>query len=306
MVSNKTLVIGVLARDCVFRLKNNIPLVEELGSMFRDYYVVVYENDSVDGTKECVQQWAKENAHVIAISEQLHQVTIPPKSKQNVKPTKSLWRIQKMAGFRNRILEEVHQRFSPDYFCFIDIDIASFIPSSVVEAIEKAPTDWGALCASGHLYYSKSDGSVLPANFQYDAYAFFPEGSSPEKMGKSTVAHKWHLISAWSAEKLVRRHEYASCRSAFNGLAIYKWDVMKNLRYSAVQNEELKKHGFALCEHLSLHSGIISLGYKVYITRIMEVVYLHKKYTFWRFFNNWYNILLAELYLFYFRLRKIV
>lgn len=145
MVSNKTLVIGVLARDCVFRLKNNIPLVEELGSMFRDYYVVVYENDSVDGTKECVQQWAKENAHVIAISEQLHQVTIPPKSQQNVKPTKSLWRIQKMAGFRNRILEEVHQRFSPDFFCFIDIDIASFIPSSVVEAIEKAPTDWG-LC----------------------------------------------------------------------------------------------------------------------------------------------------------------
>lgn len=145
MVSNKTLVIGVLARDCVFRLKNNIPLVEELGSMFRDYYVVVYENDSVDGTKECVQQWAKENAHVIAISEQLHQVTIPPKSQQNVKPTKSLWRIQKMAGFRNRILEEVHQSFSPDFFCFIDIDIASFIPSSVVEAIEKAPTDWG-LC----------------------------------------------------------------------------------------------------------------------------------------------------------------
>lgn len=164
----------------------------------------------------------------------------------------------------------------------------------------------GALCASGHLYYSKSDGSVLPANFQYDAYAFFPEGSSPEKMGKSAVSHKWHLISAWSAEKLVRSHEYASCRSAFNGLAIYKWDVMKNLRYSAVQNEELKEEGFALCEHLSIHSGIISLGYKVYITRIMEVVYLHKKYTFWRFFNNWYNILLAELYLFYFRLRKIV
>lgn len=306
MISNSTLMIGILARDCIVQLRNNIPRVEELGSMFRDYYVVVYENDSVDGTKERILQWANENTHVIAISEKLHQITIPPKNKQFVKPSKSLWRIQKMAGFRNRILEEVNKKFSPNFFCFIDIDIEYFIPSSVVDAIEKAPADWGAVCASGHLYYSKRNGSNIPSNFQYDAYAFFPEGSLPEKMGLRAVSHKWHLIAAWNAEKLVRQQEYSSCRSAFNGLAFYKWDVMKNLRYSAIQNEELKKHGLALCEHLSLHSGIINIGHKVYITNKMEVVYLHQKYTLLRRFNNWYNVLLSKLYHFCYRLEGFV
>ena len=58
----------------------------------------------------------------------------------------------------------------------------------------------------------------------------------------------------------------------------------------------LKKLGGALCEHLSLHDGIISQGYKVYITQVIEVVYLHKNSTFLRRFNNCYNVLLAKLY----------
>ena len=296
IVNNSTLVVGILARDCITGLRNNIPLVEDLGRRFREYHVVVYENDSIDGTKECILQWARDNKHVIAISEELNQVTIPKKSTKIAKPTKSEWRILKMAGFRNRLLEEVKNRFSPDFICFIDIDIESFTPSSIVKAIEEAPENWGALCASGHLYYSNPDGSDYPANFQYDAYAFFPEGSVPEEMGKIAITHKWHLISGWTAEELVRQNKFASCRSAFNGLAVYKWDIIKKLHYSAIQNEDLKKLGGALCEHLSLHDGIISQGYKVYITQVIEVVYLHKNSTFLRRFNNCYNVLLAKLY----------
>ena len=296
-IGNATIVIGILARDCINGLKNNITRVESLGRMFKDYHVIVYENDSKDGTKECVLQWAKDNSNVIAISEEFNQLTIPKKSKHVSKPTKSEWRIQKMAVFRNRILEEVNKRFSPDYFCFIDIDIESFAPSSIVEAIEKAPEDWGALCASGHLYYSTPDGNDYPANFQYDAYAFFPEGYFPERKGKRAISHKWHLMSAWSAEKLVRQNDFSSCRSAFNGLAVYKWNIVKNLHYSAVQNKDLKNCNSALCEHLSLHHAILSQGYKIYITRIIEVVYLHKRATIPRRFNNKYNVLLAKLYL---------
>lgn len=295
-IKDSTLVIGILARDCADRLLNNIPRVEKLGNMFREYHVIVYENDSVDRTKEYLQQWAVNNTNVIAISEDLKQATIPPKTIHTPKPSKSVWRIQKMAGFRNRMLFEVKSRFSPDYFCFLDIDIESFTPSDIKAAIEQAPSDWGAICASGHLYYSRNDGTSYPANFQYDAYAFFPEGSQPENMGKWVVSHQCHLVSAWSAEELVRRNTFSSCRSAFNGLAIYKWDVIKDLRYRVMQNEALRERGAALCEHLPFHSDIISRGKKIYITSLIEVVYMHKKNTLLRRFNNWYDVILAKFY----------
>ena len=297
-IKDSTLVIGILARDCINSLRNNIPRVEELGNMFKEYHAVVYENDSVDGTTEYLKQWAERNPNIIAISEELKQVTIPPKSKHTPKPSKSEWRIQKMAWFRNRVLREVNQRFSPDYFCFLDIDFESFRPSSVIDAIQKAPNDWGAICASGHLYYSKADNSDYPANFQYDAFAFCPEDKYPEKQGMWAISHQYHLVSAWTAEELVRRHTFVSCRSAFNGLTIYKWDVIKDLQYRILQNEELKACGASMCEHIPFHTDIISRGKKVYITNIMEVVYMHKKETLLRRFNNWFNVLLARFYCF--------
>ncbi|MBR4651280.1 MAG: hypothetical protein IKO82_05960 [Prevotella sp.] len=295
-IEESTIVIGVLARDCANSFTNNIARVEELGRLFKDYHVVVYENDSIDSTKVLLQQWSTKNSHVIAICEDLKQVTIPKKSKHMVKPSKSIWRIQKMANFRNRVLAEVRERFSPDYFCFLDIDIESFSPVAVKESIENAPSDWGAICASGHLYFTNSNGSSFPANFQYDAYAFYPEGSEPENMGKRIVSHKWHLVSAWTAEELVRQYEYAPCLSAFNGLAIYKWEAIKNLQYKALQNKELQSIGASICEHMPFHRDIISNGYKVYITRHIEVVYFHKKATLLRLFNNWLNVKLAKLY----------
>ena len=295
-MNNSTLVIGVLARNCIDGLRNNISRIEELGGMFKEYHVIVYENDSTDGTKECIMQWVENNGNVVAICEDLNQVTIPNKSKYILKPSKSEWRIQKMASFRNRVLQEVNKRFSPDYFCFLDVDIESFSPQSVVEAMKKAPDDWGALCASGHLYYSNPNGTDYPANFQYDAYAFFPEGSKPEEMGRWVISHQCHLVSAWTAEELVRKQKFASCRSAFNGLAVYKWNVIKDLHYKVMQNKELKECGAAMCEHLPFHSDIILRGKKCYITGIMEVVYMHKKNTFLRCFNNWLDVYIARIY----------
>lgn len=295
-VGDSTIVIGILARNCIKSLRNNISRVEDLGRLFKEYHIIIYENDSIDGTKECLRQWAEDNSNVVAICEDLNQVTIPKKSKYMPKPSKSEWRIERMAGFRNRVLEEVRQRFSPDYFCFIDIDVESFSPQSVVEAMRNAPKDWGALCASGHLYYTNDDGTDYPANFQYDAYAFYPKGCQPEMMGRKVISHKWHIISAWTAEELVRSQQYVSCRSAFNGLAVYKWEVIKDMRYKVMQNKELKECGAAMCEHLPFHSDIISRGYGVYITGMIEVVYMHKKSTMLRRFNNWFNVLLAKFY----------
>lgn len=52
VAADTDIVIGILARDCARALQGNIPAVEELGSYFKEYHIVIYENDSIDETKK--------------------------------------------------------------------------------------------------------------------------------------------------------------------------------------------------------------------------------------------------------------
>ena len=70
------IVFGLLARDCRDNLERNIVRVLEAGSFFSDYRVVVYENDSKDGTDDLIRKWAAENDKVVGICE-ITKMSIP-------------------------------------------------------------------------------------------------------------------------------------------------------------------------------------------------------------------------------------
>ena len=56
-MNNQNIVIAALARDCEDSLRANIPVIEELRTKFLWSQVVVVENDSIDGTKELLNEW---------------------------------------------------------------------------------------------------------------------------------------------------------------------------------------------------------------------------------------------------------
>lgn len=282
-----TIVIGILARDCADSLSRNIPRVEQLGELFADYNVLVYENDSKDGTTEFLQKWADENQHVLAICETTSQRTIPRRSAACPYPAKSVSRIEKMAGFRNRVLSEVRAKFTPDYLVFIDIDIESFNPFSVVAAMQNAPADWGGLFANGHVYFSKKDGCDVPSPFQYDAYAFLADGIDYRDTGDWIISKNFHDITAYVFDDNLSKVDFLPCNSAFNGLGIYRWKAIEQLQYNIVQTEELKKVNACMCEHVAFNDSVKKSGYGLYVARDMEVVYFHKKETLIRRFTRW-------------------
>lgn len=282
-----TITIGILARDCAKALHSNIPLVEEVGRFFKDYDVIVYENDSKDDTKSVLTEWQHGNHRVLAIMEDT------PK-KEHIRPVevpfpdKSIFRIQRMALCRNRILEEVRKRPSPDLFCFIDIDIEKFFPESVVQAIENAPADWGALFANGAIYM-KSDDRIFPYFMQYDSYAYVDRGVDPRKSGTWFVNKRFHPITACRMNWKIKHQDYLPCHSAFNGLGIYKWRLIKDQEYSLMQTPELEKLKACMCEHIPFNMGIIGQGYVNYIVQGMKVVYWYEQPKRRKAFGRWKN-----------------
>ncbi len=297
-IENQTIVFGILARDCKGGLQSNMERVEEIGRAFRDYHVVVYENDSKDGTAEVLREWANRNEHVIAICETTNEVTIPAKTQASPHPLKSVHRIERMARFRNRVLDEVRSRFVPDLFCFIDIDVETFSPQAVVGAICQAPADWGALFASGYFLFRKSDGTDEYPLFQYDSYAFVPEGVDPMTTGKWVVSHYYHHFTSWYFNRLLRDSDYLPCQSAFNGIGIYRWEVIRDLRYEVMQTPELQKVDACFCEHVPFNGAIARKGYRLYVAKKMEVIYYHKRLTAMRRFNHWKKALKMRLFSF--------
>lgn len=290
-LKSTSIVFGLLARDCAESLRRNMQRLEEVGEAFADYHVLVYENDSKDGTTEMLKEWAGRNPRVLAICETMHEQTIPRRSAKVRYPLKSIHRIGRMAGFRNRVLDEVRARFAPDLFAFVDIDVEHFSPADVIAALEEVPADWGALFASGHFVFSTPDGKEVLPPLQYDTYAYVPEGVDPSQTGGWMVSHRFHNITAWTFDRRVRRNAYTPCLSAFNGIGFYRWEAIRDLRFRIAQTPELEAVGACFCEHVPFNSDIVAKGYRCYVSRRMEVTYYHKPLTPIRRFNYWLKTL---------------
>ena len=59
-LSNKRVIICSIVRNAEDGLRKNIPVIDKLCSYFKDYDIVVYENDSKDKTKEILKNWQKQ------------------------------------------------------------------------------------------------------------------------------------------------------------------------------------------------------------------------------------------------------
>lgn len=255
-MNNRSVIIGLLARDCKEPLLRNIPRIERLGSLLGDYHVIAVENDSVDGTREVLLDWADQNGKVIADSFIYH-------SQRRLGSGYN--RISHMAYLRNRLLEDIRKLPAPDLVMMIDVDIEDFDVEGIMDGIAHAPEGWGALFANGR--------SMLPnhqyLNAQYDQYAYL---ACDEELGDLTynVFTTRGLAKRGRAlNKAVQSCAYHPVKSAFGGFGVYRYEAIKHLTYQTVMIDD--RHQKAYCEHVPFHLDIIRQGYQNYVCRSMVV-----------------------------------
>lgn len=252
--SDKKVFIALLARNCKSALEKNIPLWNELLSFFSsDSIIQVIENDSIDGTKDILADWSKNNSSVHIYSKDTNEVTIPPTVAGSVYPGGSIYRQLKMAGFRNMYIQLMRTK-KYDYLIVFDSDLDWFDVQGVITALCDAPDDWGALFANGR-YYSVLWGKPILHRY-YDLFAYLPMEEEYIKCGMSfdenLTYREMAVFSDILNSRKYKKIDYIPCVSAFGGIGIYNLKYYNNQEYTSKKN--IRSNYFeGICEHIAFN-----------------------------------------------------
>jgi hypothetical protein len=238
-------VIAGLVRNAIDVLPAMIERVERLASLFAECRVVIYENDSVDGTRELLSAWAAGVPRVTVISEVL--------SSPVNRKTRSDERGERMADFRNRYHSLIAERFAEfDHVIVVDLDMP-FGWSDDGIANTFGQDDWDFVGANGiilqrvHMRFNTW--------LHYDAWAYRRLGSYEPMPAPLVNNFQWRR-----GEPLVPVY------SCFGGVGIYRMPAFLSSRYAGGD-----------CEHVAMHRGMRDAGFDRQFLNPSQLVFYGRK-----------------------------
>lgn len=244
-IKDKKIIIAALARNVEKTFPNSTNKAEMLGRGFKDYRIVIFENDSNDNTRNRIKEWSLSNPKVSLMTccddgdcdcrlNVSHPKTTGAMSQS---------RIEKMAKFRNRYLQYVKENYPTyDYLLVYDFDIRGGI---YIDGYHATFSDeWDAVFARGIKPLPIMFGSV---SIVYDVIAFVEKGGSPI-VKKQLLSHFFKLQNLCNNKKI--GSQPIPVGSGFNGMAIY--------RMGAILPPNVVYDHNTICEHVDFHQNIDS------------------------------------------------
>lgn len=229
-MKQQEVIICGLARDVMQALPRTIAKIERLGEKFIDYKVVIFENDSMDGSLEMLQYWQKVNPRVEVLSEHL--------DAKKWGPVQDLARMAQMATYRNRYLQHIRkQQYKFDYLIVFDLDISlGFSYDGIAHSF--GHDNWDVMGSNGILV--PPYGDPIPNPTFYDAFAFRLAGGNDAKS-----------LEEINALQFQRGADLVPVKSVFGGLAIYRSaGILAGAEYGGED-----------CEHVVLHQWLRENGF---------------------------------------------
>jgi hypothetical protein len=192
--------------------------------------MVIYENNSTDGTKQMLESWAKEDEKVFVTSEDvttdfIKSITIARDMYNS--PSKN----EVIAWARNNLVKILEKEMFNDVTHIVLFDLNTEYPlpiQNIYNCIMKANQDYDALVCN----------AVNPDGTMYDVYSLrtLDHPFGPEIMGNNFWNEK-HINQL--GKSIGFKDEYIPIYSGFNGLCIVKRESMIGARYSGVPSAAL-------------------------------------------------------------------
>lgn len=224
----RRVVIAGCARNVERELKTSLPDVLRLAKEFDEYAILIYENDSEDGTVEELRRFQQKEGrgrvHVF--------------SDTGVEGSRTV----RLARGRNLLLAFALRHFgSYDYLVVMDLDYTRNNTRSLLAAATSIPDDCSASTATSRKEY-------------YDWWAFREESLQMNyDCWKDEEATKVGNCVSWGRRWGKRMNEKRRrVASAFNGIAIYR---MSHIPPSATYVGKTKE-GEDVCEHVSFNLSL--------------------------------------------------
>ena len=261
LMKESSIAICSIVRDCNRSLKRNIPIIEKLRANFKSSFIIIFENDSKDDTKLTLKNWSKNSDNVIVKCETLNEVTILKHTTGKVNKYFSDYRISKMATFRNQymsVLQELQNKF--DDIIVVDLDIEKFYLDGIAHSFGLAD-QWDSVSSYGYSY------SPFLRKRYHDSYALTELGDNLNPQNEETIINnqiKWSFLKP--GLPLIPVY------SGFGGLAIYKYNAIKDKKYLAIKNNDPRVE--VRCEHYSIcHQMHKDNHTRVFINPNMRLLY---------------------------------
>lgn len=253
-----------LCRNIEERVAKNIRMLEELGSYFGEYKIILFENDSKDDTRTIIKNLSDINKNIKLIQCENNENCIFNDPILNSYGSLSNKRIDRMAYFRNQYMKLIKEKYSNyDYVMMIDMDIEGYM--NIDGFLENFSLDneekWDAIFASGIMEAPYTLGSIWFNS--YDALAYVGKKDNIDKYQNELSKSKL-IYNFFNQLREIKNSDgkYVPIQSAFNGCGIYKLKSMIDYEYEC---------GWS-CEHISLHNQMIKNGNdKLFINKNWEI-----------------------------------
>lgn len=215
-----------LARDIGPHLGHSLAGMEAIAGLFSDHRFFLFENDSVDGTRERLADWR-------AADPDRRWVRSESRNATKWGPVRSAQRGDQMAAYRAAYhAAAIEQAPDFDYAIVVDVDLGAWSLDGVASTIGSAASGWDMMGGNG---LAVVRGQVV----QYDAWAW-RDVAGPTPLRADQVNHR----------VFDRGHPPVPVFSCFGGIAVYKMDAFKAGRYSGGD-----------CEHVPFHSSMAGSGF---------------------------------------------
>jgi Cryptococcal mannosyltransferase 1 len=252
MRKHKVILCG-LARDNANELPNVIQYAERTGDLFQDYRIIIFENDSIDGTKEILQEWSVMN----------HKITILNQEYNNTKrPIGYGKEIEFLAVARNMYLQEISSH--PDVYTndfdllmILDMDMKYGWDMRGIYHTFSHINEWEGVC---------SNGIYTASGAMYDMFAF-----RNEKFTQNLTHPLYKHFITPMGQRFYNPIKYGllPVRSCFGGMAFYKRHYVNQCQYQSIYGD---------CEHVLFHDCITQTnGGRMFMNTAQVIRY--KQYT---------------------------
>jgi hypothetical protein len=267
LCSNKKILFCGICRDVGKTLLKNILRIKRTASVFKEYKVFLYENDSQDLTLDILKKSSDENIHFISEKRKDENYR---KQIDSGKDENHLNRCKILSDCRNKYLDFAKERCKNyDYICVLDLDIHGWSYSGfynsigILEDYPKAASvsSYGILSDVNNTKYIEQSNSFL----MYDSFAFRPHLFNGE-MNKKTQLMFNFIRPNTNLPILVN--------SNFGGLCIYRMKNILNKSYTARE-----RNNFVDCDHVCLNEQLTNDGLTHFMNPNMIVSYSKHRYS---------------------------
>jgi len=248
IAKNSSIVICSLARNISNIFETTKTRFEFICSHFANYKIVLFENDSIDDSRELLKKWSNQNSNVILLDCcDINNCNCEFKYKklQGVNTE----RLGKMAYYRQQYLNYLIKNLSNyDYMLVADFDLdGNTNMNGIFDSLSF--DNWGAISCNGK--------TILPGTFgllklSYDGISYIFE---EEKFDDNHLKY----ISPYDRIILMtikKKGHFFKVKSAFNGYTLYK--IKSLIGCSYIGDDKL-------CEHVNLAQCLYNKNENFYI-----------------------------------------